>query len=114
MPPASPDCGVGAPGGKPRRLSRDARTRGEGKEAVSDVTITPGLDEPESYAPSARRQRRFARRALIAQPIRRPVPQEVTEGATVGEVNVREGLYRRTLAVADAFAAFVALTIVVV
>ena len=81
---------------------------------MSDVTIHPGLDEPERFAPSARPQRRFARRALIAQPVRRPAPQTVTEGAATGEVNVREGLFRRTLAVADAFAAFVALTLVVV
>jgi exopolysaccharide biosynthesis polyprenyl glycosylphosphotransferase len=80
---------------------------------VSDVTISPGLDEPELFSPGARPQRRFTRRAFVPPAVRRSAP-EITEGAAQGAVNVREGLYRRTLAVADAFAAFVALALVVV
>ena len=80
---------------------------------MSDVTISPGLDEPELFSPGARPQRRFSRRAFVPPVVRRSAP-EITEGAEQGAVNVREGLYRRTLAVADAFAAFAALALVVV
>ena len=80
---------------------------------MSDVTISPGLDEPELFSPGARPQRRFTRRAFVPPVVRRSAP-EITEGAAQGAVNVREGLYRRTLAVADALAAFVALALVVV
>ena len=60
-----------------------------------------------------RPQRRFARRAFVPPVVRRSAP-EITEGTAQGAVNVREGLYRRTLAAADALAAFVALALVVV
>jgi exopolysaccharide biosynthesis polyprenyl glycosylphosphotransferase len=79
---------------------------------VSDVSLSPGLDEPELFAPS-RPQRRFARRpAQIVPALRRPAA-ELAEGDS-SAVNVREGLYRRTLAAADALAAFAALALVVV
>jgi exopolysaccharide biosynthesis polyprenyl glycosylphosphotransferase len=79
---------------------------------VSDVTLSPGLDEPELFAPT-RPQRRFARRpAQIVPTLRRPAA-ELAEGDS-SAVNVREGLYRRTLAAADALAAFAALALVVV
>jgi exopolysaccharide biosynthesis polyprenyl glycosylphosphotransferase len=81
---------------------------------VSDVSISTGLDEPELFAPSEPRPRRFARRPhFIATPARKPAV-EITEGSTQGAVNLREGLYRRTLAAADALAAFAALALVVV
>jgi exopolysaccharide biosynthesis polyprenyl glycosylphosphotransferase len=48
-----------------------------------------------------------------ATPARKPATG-ITEGAPQVSVNIREGLYRRTLALADALAAFVALTLVVV
>ncbi len=80
---------------------------------MSDVTISPGLDEPELFSPGGRPQRRFTRRAFVPPVVRRSAP-EITEGKAQGAVNVREGLYRRTLAVADAFAAFVAIALVVV
>ncbi len=79
---------------------------------MSDVTLSPGLDEPELFAPS-RPQRRFARRpAQLVPALRRPAA-ELAEGDS-SAVNVREGLYRRTLAAADALAAFGALALVVV
>ena len=80
---------------------------------MSDVSISTGLDEPELFAPGEPRPRRFARRPhFVATPVHKP--DEITEGDTQGAVNVREGLYRRTLAVADALAAFAALALVVV
>ena len=83
-------------------MESSARGRAEpdnDKEAVSDVSITTGLDEPELFSPAAPRPRRFARRPhFIATPVHKPA--EITEGDTQGAVNVREGLYRRTLAVA--------------
>ena len=84
------------------------------KEAVSDVSISTGLDEPELYSPGAPRHRRFGRRpTFVPTPVRKPAV-EITEGSSQGAVNLREGLYRRTLAAADALAAFAALVLVVV
>jgi exopolysaccharide biosynthesis polyprenyl glycosylphosphotransferase len=80
---------------------------------VSDVQFSPGVDEPELLLRAPGRQRRFARKATwAANPARKPAPV-ITEGVTQGSVNVREGLYRRTLALADALAAFLALSLVV-
>src|SRR3954452_15175710 len=91
-----------------------AQARDDDKEAVSDVQYSPGLDEPELLLRTPARARRFARRAAsVAAPARRPAVG-ITEGVPQVSVNVRDGLYRRTLALADALAAFAALTLVVV
>src|SRR3954469_3714612 len=91
-----------------------AQARDDDKEAVSDVQYSPGLDEPELLLRTPARARRFARRAAsVAVPARRPAVG-ITEGVPQVSVNVRDGLYRRTLALADALAAFLALTLVVV
>ena len=83
------------------------------KEAVSDVQFSSGLDAPDVFAPQRERPRRFGR-LPGARPFvpRRPV--EITEGVAREQVHVREGLYRRSLAAADAVAALVALSVVVV
>lgn len=80
---------------------------------MSDVQLSSGLDAPELFAHTPERTRRFGRltgpRSFVP---RRPQP--ITEGAALAPVHVREGLYRRSLATADAAAALVALSIVVV
>ena len=82
---------------------------------MSDVQYSTGLDEPEllvrSTAPA--RNRRFGRRPVSrSQPARRL--DGITEGSSQGSINIREGLYRRTLALSDALAAVSALVLVVV
>ncbi|MEA2311774.1 MAG: hypothetical protein QOE28_1742, partial [Solirubrobacteraceae bacterium] len=82
------------------------------KDAVSDVQLSSGLDAPDfGLQPSQTRPRRF-RRFAGGRPQPQLRPAGITEGAK-SQINVREGLYRRTLAVADAFAAVFALVIVV-
>jgi exopolysaccharide biosynthesis polyprenyl glycosylphosphotransferase len=80
---------------------------------VSDVQFTTGLDEPELLLPNRSRPRRFARIGTnrVSQPRR---PDAITEGTSLRPVNVREGLYRRSLALADGLAAVLALVLVVV
>ena len=78
---------------------------------MSDVQLSTGLDEPDLLIRPAR-TRRFGRQVARQQPVRRPVG--ITEGASVQPVRVREGLYRRSLALADALAAVVALVLVVI
>ncbi len=80
---------------------------------MSDVTISPGLDEPELFSPGARPQRRFTAARSFPRSCAAP-PRRSPRATAQGAVNVREGLYRRTLAVADAIAAFAALALVVV
>ena len=79
---------------------------------MSDVEYTPGRDAPEVInVPD--RPRRFARIAgSRTLPARRPYA--ITEGEALGPVNLREGLYRRSLGLADAVAALIALSLVVV
>ena len=75
---------------------------------MSDVQLSPGLEAPEVIRVQ-QRVRRFARRAA-----ERPQRSEaITEGA-LDPVNLREGLYRRSLGVADALSALVALSLIVV
>ena len=95
--------------------SRSGRGRLEpkdNKEAVSDVQFFPGTDSPELISIPAR-PRRFARLpgARALQPRR---PDRIEEGAALAPVNLREGLYRRSLAIADASAALLALCLIVV
>jgi hypothetical protein len=81
------------------------------KEAVSDVQFHPGMDAPE-VIDVPQRSRRFPRRVPNRPlPARRPAP--ITEG-TLAPVNLREGLYRRALGIADALSALVALSLIVV
>ncbi len=79
---------------------------------MSDVQFFPGTDSPELISIPAR-PRRFARLpgARALQPRR---PDRIEEGAALAPVNLREGLYRRSLAIADASAALLALCLIVV
>jgi exopolysaccharide biosynthesis polyprenyl glycosylphosphotransferase len=120
------DCGAVAPPDQ-RRVSATRRIEwnrrpGRGrprdendKEAVSDLQYTTGLDEPELLLPQRSRPRRFSRigtnRTQYQAPRR---PDAITEGSALRPVNVREGLYRRTLALADGLAAVFALVVIVV
>jgi exopolysaccharide biosynthesis polyprenyl glycosylphosphotransferase len=76
---------------------------------VSDLQLSPGL-EPD-FAPRAK-SRRFGR-FPVARPAALRRPAAITEGATGAQVKVREGLYRRSLAIADALSALVALVVIV-
>jgi exopolysaccharide biosynthesis polyprenyl glycosylphosphotransferase len=92
------------------RLGRGGRTKRDDKEAVSEVQLSPGMKAPE--VPRIPQRRRFARRAVDRpQPVRRP--EAITEGV-LAPVNLREGLYRRSLGIADALSALVALSLIVV
>jgi exopolysaccharide biosynthesis polyprenyl glycosylphosphotransferase len=91
------------------------------KEAVSEVEILPGLGEHEELRGiSTVTDRRFARlpvsRTLpLSRPRRRAEGAQasvITEGSQ-RSVNLREGLYRRTLALADGLAAVLALMLVI-
>jgi exopolysaccharide biosynthesis polyprenyl glycosylphosphotransferase len=74
---------------------------------MSDLGITTPLDRAETG-----RRRRFARFAAPrVRTMRRP--EALTEGAPAREVYVRDGLYRRALALSDGLAAALALFIVV-
>jgi exopolysaccharide biosynthesis polyprenyl glycosylphosphotransferase len=75
---------------------------------VSDLQVVSGLAESERHksAPPLRR-RRFAR-----LPVTGSSPAAITEGAARRQIDVRDGLYRRALAVADALAAMTALVVV--
>ena len=64
--------------------------------------------------PAPVRPRRFVKRLGTAPAIDLLRPQAISEGAPLHEVRVREGLYRRFLATADAFGiAFVLFTVLV-
>ena len=76
---------------------------------MSDVSLRTGPDEADLRSP----RRRFARR-LAFPPDRTGKSLGLTEGTQQGAVTAREGIHRRTLAAADALAAFVALVLVVV
>jgi exopolysaccharide biosynthesis polyprenyl glycosylphosphotransferase len=80
---------------------------------VSELQVSPGLDEPELlYRPPTVKTRRFGRLPVgRSLPLRRPAA--ITEGSPQGAVSIREGLYRRSLALADALAAVLALVVVV-
>jgi exopolysaccharide biosynthesis polyprenyl glycosylphosphotransferase len=80
---------------------------------VSDAQFSSGMDAPEPIdgPERAKRASRRGRLRPVSIPVRRPVA--ITEGA-LAPVNLREGLYRRSLGVADAVAAVVALTLIVV
>src|SRR4051794_8479557 len=82
------------------------------KEAVSDVQLPSGMDAPEVIR-VRRRPRRFPRITGNRQSaVRRP--DAITEGQALPQINLREGLYRRCLASADALAALAALLLIVV
>jgi exopolysaccharide biosynthesis polyprenyl glycosylphosphotransferase len=77
---------------------------------VSDLQLSADLDES---APLLRpsRNRRFGRLSVArTKPLRESSP--ITEGTSQRQINVREGLYRRSLALADALAAVLVLALV--
>jgi exopolysaccharide biosynthesis polyprenyl glycosylphosphotransferase len=75
---------------------------------VSDLQVVSGLagSEPHRSAPSLRR-RRFAWLSVTGSS-----PAAITEGAARRQIYVRDGLYRRALALADALAVLTALVVV--
>jgi exopolysaccharide biosynthesis polyprenyl glycosylphosphotransferase len=79
---------------------------------VSDVQYSAGADAPEVIE-VPRRARRLAQiaggRASQARRL-----DGISEGKALDQVSLREGLYRRSLALADSLAALLALTVVVV
>ncbi len=79
---------------------------------MSDVQYSPGAEAPE-VTRIAPRPRRFPR-ITGPRPAASRRPDGIREGKAVSPVYLREGLYRRALAIADATAALVALSLIVV
>ena len=79
---------------------------------MSDVQFSPGTDSPEATRVQPR-SRRFSR-LHGSRPASARRPDGITEGDALAPVNLREGLYRRSLAAADALAALLALSLIVV
>ncbi len=79
---------------------------------MSDVQYSSGADAPEVIG-VPRRARRLAQIAGgRASQARRS--DGISEGKALAQVSLREGLYRRSLALADSHAALLALTVAVV
>ncbi|NUT56863.1 MAG: exopolysaccharide biosynthesis polyprenyl glycosylphosphotransferase, partial [Thermoleophilia bacterium] len=79
---------------------------------MSDVQFSPGMEAPEVIR-VPQRSRRFSRRASH-WPLSQRRPEAITESDSLAPVRIREGLYRRSLGLADALSALVALSLIVV
>jgi hypothetical protein len=102
---AAPDVGATDCGRQP--------LRNDSQGSVSEIRI-PANDEvaPEALPRPRERPRRF-RRLVAGRAQSRVAATPITEGSTPREVKVREGLYRRSLALVDALGAMLMLALVV-
>ena len=79
---------------------------------MSEVQSFPSMDTLEIISVPQRPRRLSRLAATRTIPLRRP--DGITEGEALAPINLREGLYRRSLAIADALAALAALSLIVV
>ena len=79
---------------------------------MSDLQYSPGTEVPEAIRVAPRPRRLSSITGPRPAPSRRP--DGIREGKAVSPVYLREGLYRRALAIADSAAALVALSLIVV